>query len=67
MKQKKLINEGQWEANYAYFALHKLHIKVSDFISMDRYEKAFTIACIDIRIEKEKKEEEKIKRKSKRR
>lgn len=34
---------------------------------MDRYEKAFTIARIDIRIESEKKEEQKIKRKSKRR
>jgi len=34
---------------------------------MDRYEKAFTIACIDERIEKEKKEEEKIKRKLRKR
>ncbi|MGP1599164.1 hypothetical protein [Peptoanaerobacter stomatis] len=42
-------------------------MKVSEFMAMDRYEKAFTIACIDIRIESEKKEEQKIKRKSKRR
>lgn len=33
----------------------------SEFLSLDRYERAFVIAAIDIKVEKEKKEAEKIK------
>lgn len=36
----------------------------SQFLSLDRYERAFIIASIDIKIEKEKKEAEKIKSKT---
>jgi hypothetical protein len=56
--------EGDAEANYAYYALHKLHIRVKDFINMDKYEKAATIAMIDLRIEKEKKEAKELKSKA---
>lgn len=33
----------------------------SEFLSLDRYERAFIIAAIDIKVEKEKKEAEKLK------
>ncbi|NLY47180.1 MAG: hypothetical protein GX053_14510 [Tissierella sp.] len=54
--------EGDSEANYAYYALHKLKIRPRDFNEMDIYEKAFVITAIDIKIENEKKEEAKIKK-----
>lgn len=48
--------EGDLEANYAYYALHKFHWKPSEFLALDAYERAFVEAAIDIRVEKEKKE-----------
>lgn len=39
----------------------------SKFIELDRYEKAFIIACIDLKIENEKKETQKLKKKGRRR
>jgi hypothetical protein len=39
----------------------------SKFVELDRYEKAFIIACIDIKIENEKKEAQKLKKKNRRR
>ena len=59
---KKLILEGDGEANIAYYCLHELHILPSQFFALDRQERAFIIAAIDIRIEKEKKEQSKIKK-----
>lgn len=53
------------EANYAYFALLKLHILPSVFLEMDEREKAFVIASIKIKLENDKKKEKEIKRKSK--
>lgn len=53
-------------ANYAYYALHKLNIRPCEWLDMDEQEKAFIIASIQIRIEKEKKEQKEIERKSKR-
>lgn len=58
--------EGDPEANYAYYALHKFHWTPRSFLSLDPYERAFVIAAIDIRAENEKKETEKIKRGRKR-
>jgi hypothetical protein len=55
--------EGDAEANYAYYALHKLKILPSQFANMTREEKAFIMASIDIRVEVEKKEADKLKRK----
>ncbi|GIQ62123.1 hypothetical protein PACILC2_06910 [Paenibacillus cisolokensis] len=54
MKQK-LIEEGDPEANYAYYALHKLHILPGQFAGMSREERAFVIACIDVRLKAERK------------
>lgn len=53
------------EANYAYYALHKLHILPSVFLNMDEQEKAFVIAAIKIKIDNDKKEERKLKSKAK--
>ena len=53
-------------ANYAYYCLHKLKITPRQFEEMDKYEKAFIIASIDIKMENEKKQEKKAKSKRKR-
>ena len=55
------------EYNYAYYCLHKLKIRPSEFAEMDIYEKAFIMACIDIKIKKEKEAEKESKRKAIRR
>ena len=51
------------EYNYAYYCLHKLKIRPSEFAEMDIYEKAFIMACIDIKIKKEKEAKRKAGRK----
>ncbi|HBH95365.1 MAG TPA: hypothetical protein DDX91_06405 [Ruminococcaceae bacterium] len=58
------MEEGDGEANYAYYALHKLNILPSAFLEMDMQEKAFVIAAIQIRVDEEKKEREKRKKES---
>lgn len=55
--------EGDSDANYAHYALQKLHILPSQFVELDAYEKAFVIASINLRIENEKKQAKKIKQK----
>lgn len=55
--------EGDAESNYAHYVLQKLHILPSIFLEMDEQEKAFVIASCEIRVENEKKEIKKIKRK----
>ena len=52
------------EYNYAYYCLHKLKIRPSDFAEMDIYEKVFIMSCIDIKIKKEKEAEKEPKRKA---
>ena len=52
-------------ANYAYYCLHKLRITPRQFDEMDKYEKAFIIASIDIKTEADKEEEKKLKSKRK--
>ena len=52
------------EYNYAYYCLHKLKIRPSEFAEMDIYEKAFIMACIDIKIKKEKEAEKEAKGKA---
>ena len=63
-RSKKLIEEGDGEANYAYYALHKLHILPSVFLEMEEEEKAFVIAAIKIKVENDKKERKKAKSRS---
>ena len=48
---------------YAYYCLHKFHWTPSFFMSLDRQERAFVIASINARTEKEEEESEKINRK----
>lgn len=50
-------------ANYAYYCLHKLRITPRQFDEMDLREKAFIIASINIKMEEDKKEQRKAKRK----
>lgn len=59
------MEEGDGEANYAYYALLKLHILPSVFLEMDEEEKAFVIASIKRKLESDKKERKKAKSKSK--
>ncbi|NEZ50278.1 hypothetical protein FDB54_11710 [Clostridium botulinum] len=52
---------GDGEANYAYYALHKLKILPSTLVKMTRKEKAFIYASIDLYVEEEKKNMKKVK------
>lgn len=52
-------------ANFAFYALHKLKIKPSEFLEMDDYEKAFVIACIQIRCEEDAKQAKEMEKQSK--
>ena len=52
-------------ANFAFYALHKLKIKPSEFSEMDDYEKAFVIACIEIKCEEDAKQAKEIEKQSK--
>ena len=51
--------EGEGEWNYAYYALHELHIAPDELAKKPREAKAAIYAMIDVRIEKEKKEKAK--------
>lgn len=59
------MEEGDWEANYAYYALLKLHILPSVFLAMDEQEKAFVVAAVKVKIKNDKEKEKEAKRKSK--
>ena len=63
---KKLIEEGDGEANIAYYCLHELHLTPSQFSNLDRQERAFIIAAIEVRVEREKKKQKEIERKQRR-
>lgn len=52
-------------ASYAHYALQKLHMLPSVFCGLSMEERAFIIASIDFRIEKEKKEAQEVKNRSK--
>ena len=62
---KKLINEGDSDANFAYYALHKLHILPSTYLEMDVQERAFVVAAIQIKMENDKKQKKKAEAKAK--
>jgi len=47
--------------------LHQLHLLPSQFLKLPREEKAFIIASIQLKAEKEKKEAQKMKQNGKRR
>lgn len=54
------------EANVAYYCLHKLHKWPHEFLELDRYERAFVIAAVTIKLENDKKEAKKAKSRKKR-
>jgi len=54
--------EGDGEANYAYYALHELHILPHDLIAMERRQRAAIYAMIAIRVDKEKAVQKKSKK-----
>ncbi|GBF75767.1 hypothetical protein PA598K_04198 [Paenibacillus sp. 598K] len=56
------MNEGDAEANYAYYALHELRILPQDLMRMSRREQAVIYAMIDERIQAEKKARKSAKR-----
>lgn len=55
--------QGDVEFNLAHFALQKLKILPSQLDNMSQKEKAFIYASIQVRVETEKKEANKIKAK----
>ncbi|AET70764.1 hypothetical protein Desor_5388 [Desulfosporosinus orientis DSM 765] len=52
---------GEW--NYAYYALHELHIPPDELAQKSREAKAAIFAMIEIRIKKERQNKAKFKRK----
>lgn len=57
------MKEGDRDANYAYYCLHKFRMLPSQFAALERREKAFIIAAIDLKIEADKKEQAKMRKK----
>nr|WP_197029665.1 hypothetical protein [Clostridium sp. 12(A)] len=49
------------EANVAYYCLHKIHKWPHELLSLDRYERAFVIAAVQLKLEHDKKEADKAK------
>lgn len=65
-KEIQLNNEGDIDANIAYYCLHKFHILPSQYIELDEQEKAFLIAAIEIKLENDRKREKGAKSKVRR-
>ena len=61
---KKLIEDGDPEANFAHFCLQKFGWEPSKFLDLPTHEQAFVIASIKTRIEAEKKKEAELKAKA---
>ena len=51
---------------YAYYSLHKLRIRPSEWVNMDENEKAFIIAAIDEKVKEEEKKRKEAERQAKR-
>ena len=56
---------GDWEANFAYYALLKLHILPSVFLGLDEPEKAFVVAAVKLKMKNDREKEKEMKRKAK--
>lgn len=52
-------------ASIAHYCLHKLHMLPSQFLALEEEDLAFVIASVTLKVEKERKETERIKRKGK--
>ncbi|KAA1177457.1 hypothetical protein HGO21_37195 [Acinetobacter sp. CUI P1] len=51
------MNEGDSEANLAYYALHELHILPHELMKLSSRERAAIYAMIAVRVEKEKRDQ----------
>lgn len=60
------MKEGDGETWFAYYCLHKFHWEPSKFANMPMREKALVIAMIKERVDEEKKQMAKSKRKARR-
>ena len=60
------MNEGEAEANYAYYCFHYANMLPSRFVSLSVEDKAAIVAFIDIKNERDKKEYDKNRRRVKR-
>nr|DAJ03037.1 MAG TPA: hypothetical protein [Caudoviricetes sp.] len=49
------------EANIAYYCLHKLHRWPHEFLNLERRERAFIIAAVQLKLENDKREAAKAK------
>lgn len=54
------------EANVAYYCLHKLHKWPHEYLDLDIDEQAYVIAAVNIKLEKDKKEAQRLKKGKKR-
>lgn len=54
-------------ASYAYYCIHNFHWPPSFFMNLDENERAFVIAAIDVKVDKEIEENKRLKRESKKR
>lgn len=54
------------EANVAYYCLHKLHKWPHEFLELDIDEQAFVIAAVEMKLERDKKEAQRLKKGKKR-
>ena len=46
----------------AYYCLHKLHKWPHEFLELSKYERAFVVAAVEMKLENDKKEAQKAKR-----
>ena len=61
-----MIEEGESEAVIAHFCLQKLHLLPSQFLTLPRKERAFIIASIRYRTEREAEEQRRLKAQARR-
>ncbi len=54
------MDEGDSDTSYAYYCFHKLHMLPSDFLKLERREKAVIIHFIDEKTAQEKEQQEKL-------
>lgn len=50
------------EANIAYYCLYKLYKWPHDFLALSRYERAVVVSAVEMKLEKNKKEAQKLKK-----
>lgn len=62
---QKLIEDGDPEANYAHYCLQEFGWEPSKFLNLPVAERAFVIASISVRCDKERKEKAKLESKAK--